>query len=814
MSITCPKCNTALNVEPNVPGETHQCPKCKAVLTVNDAGTGTGRSASCPGCGSAMDAATVICVSCGYDKRSGQKLAAKSTSPASGTPDGSEPPAVPQWANTVMGAVPILVYVVVSMSKGWGLFDGFFFFFGLMSAWFGLVILFLHRKSAKGVMGSLAMIVLGVPLAIYGLSDSEELDKPEAAASAKQEDKKKSKQDRSASKRKPRPAASKPAKKVKAPSRMYGTLERAQVLAALNVKAQTDLKYFRDRTTAGCDALVAAATDPENSRDVRARAIAVLGKLYKSIDASNRDAVIKSLEDLLYAKDASCRSHALETLGKLGNAALPTLANFGKGLRITTQDSANALRRIIDLFLKTEASTDVRVSFLVSVVTRDRRSYGSAARWRKDVQAYAEKALLAIGLPAVGALSLETQSPTAMGMCSRIVLASDPERTVAALDKTVMRKVCDRAFGLRDLAKNPESVARLRTLLKHLGDEGIALVRNAVEEGRGHVRFDNGLVFADLLDEAFLNEQLSRFNSRDKRTYEHAQLILEKNASAFVIKALTGFLGHEDTKFAVRARWALIHIGNEDVVQTMLKLLETDASDQAAKDALYVLTYLHNEREKRERLIPVLKKMVFDSRRITSTDARSTLRRWQVERPQEKPPLGPQDPKPTTQTPDPKVAKPEALRVVGACGARVTKALVAGHKVQVWKVTADGFGKGSYELSIRHALAGKQGAFFMTAWEDSNGDGRPDRELGRSRLMTGTQAGAWSNWRFRSQGRPLFVGNCWQEASTQVFYSTGTAPDGYVGLSPAVYYSRTFNKPPTQRTSGGRYTDIKLKKLD
>lgn len=142
----------------------------------------------------------------------------------------------------------------------------------------------------------------------------------------------------------------------------------------------------------------------------------------------------------------------------------------------------------------------------------------------------------------------------------------------------------------------------------------------------------------------------------------------------------------------------------------------------------------------------------------------------------------------------------------------VSKISDTGHNVQLWEVLPDFTKNGTYEVRIKHAVAGNKGSFFITAWADTNNDGIPDLEIGRSELKTATEDGAWSSWQFRSNFSRIFVGNTWNLSDEKVYYQNGGSVDGYTGLSNKVFYSRSFNGKPTQSTSP-RFTNIKVKVL-
>jgi hypothetical protein len=150
---------------------------------------------------------------------------------------------------------------------------------------------------------------------------------------------------------------------------------------------------------------------------------------------------------------------------------------------------------------------------------------------------------------------------------------------------------------------------------------------------------------------------------------------------------------------------------------------------------------------------------------------------------------------------------------IGTSTALVSKIVDTGHHVQCWRLDPGLLRPGRWKLSMRHAASGRIGGFYLVAWTDTNGDGKPDRIIGSSELKVASQQGAWSSWEFSATGTPLFVGNAWPQPNEKVFYQMGgTPPPGYTGLGSTVFYSRNVNGVPNQ-TASPRYTNIQLQFL-
>lgn len=151
--------------------------------------------------------------------------------------------------------------------------------------------------------------------------------------------------------------------------------------------------------------------------------------------------------------------------------------------------------------------------------------------------------------------------------------------------------------------------------------------------------------------------------------------------------------------------------------------------------------------------------------------------------------------------------------LVGTSEHLVTKAVDTGHQVQCWKLDPGLQKSGRWKLSMPHAASGRVGGFYLVAWTDSDGDGKPDRLIGSSELKVANQKGEWSSWVFSAPGTSVFIGNAWPQTNEKVFYQMGgAAPSGYSGLGSTVFYSRNFNGVPNQ-TAAPRYTNIRLEFL-
>ncbi len=109
-----------------------------------------------------------------------------------------------------------------------------------------------------------------------------------------------------------------------------------------------------------------------------------------------------------------------------------------------------------------------------------------------------------------------------------------------------------------------------------------------------------------------------------------------------------------------------------------------------------------------------------------------------------------------------------------------------GHRVQVWQVTAPFSPGDRVRVKVQHAAAGDDGGFYILAYSDTTGDGRPDTEISRSPLLTAIRTGDWSWWEITAPEGRLFVGNTWNEGA-QVYFDR--IPFQHRDLSSTMFYA-------------------------
>ena len=129
MSITfrCPQCSRQLTVAPQYAGRKGKCPGCGQVFMVPAPAKSSG-SPSCPSCGATVSPDAVICVGCGFDRRTRTRIAPSVPAPSEEveTPSPAEPDglAVSDEVETPSSAWPkrrtIVVVAAISVAVAVG----------------------------------------------------------------------------------------------------------------------------------------------------------------------------------------------------------------------------------------------------------------------------------------------------------------------------------------------------------------------------------------------------------------------------------------------------------------------------------------------------------------------------------------------------------------------------------------------------------------------------------------------------------------------------------------------------------------------
>ncbi len=150
-------------------------------------------------------------------------------------------------------------------------------------------------------------------------------------------------------------------------------------------------------------------------------------------------------------------------------------------------------------------------------------------------------------------------------------------------------------------------------------------------------------------------------------------------------------------------------------------------------------------------------------------------------------------------------------RTLGAIEEQVTRIAPNVQGCYVWRILYN-LPKGmNVRIRVKHAVAGKDGAFYLTAWSDNDGNGVPDTKIGISPLMTVKNKDEWSDWEFISAGKTVFVGMT-MKTKASLYYQKKGDLEGYYGLSDRVFYSRVFDGKP-QSSVQPRYVNIRVEIL-
>lgn len=162
---------------------------------------------------------------------------------------------------------------------------------------------------------------------------------------------------------------------------------------------------------------------------------------------------------------------------------------------------------------------------------------------------------------------------------------------------------------------------------------------------------------------------------------------------------------------------------------------------------------------------------------------------------------------PSGEVTTPKAAAP--AQGAGGVGKPIENVAVLPHRVQVWKLPA-AEGERAYRLSIAHPEAGAAGAFYYVAYADTTGNGQPDKLLARSPLAVADAPGQWTQWRFTTAEKNVFVGKAWVRPDAVHYHSEAIrVADGWRDLSTRAYVAIDAWGMPT-RPWGPCYGNIRV----
>jgi hypothetical protein len=112
------------------------------------------------------------------------------------------------------------------------------------------------------------------------------------------------------------------------------------------------------------------------------------------------------------------------------------------------------------------------------------------------------------------------------------------------------------------------------------------------------------------------------------------------------------------------------------------------------------------------------------------------------------------------------------------------------------------------KVEIAHPVAGEKGAFEIVAFADTDGDGKPDKEIARSEELAAAAPGGWSSFEFTTPEKRIFVGNAWPDRKDVYIYrGNGGWPLADSPLESRFYYSVAG---ADSRSAGPAFTNLKV----
>ncbi len=126
----------------------------------------------------------------------------------------------------------------------------------------------------------------------------------------------------------------------------------------------------------------------------------------------------------------------------------------------------------------------------------------------------------------------------------------------------------------------------------------------------------------------------------------------------------------------------------------------------------------------------------------------------------------------------------------------------------VWGVKPERKTGEKVTVKIAHAAASENGGFRIIAYADTNGDGKPDKEIAKSDYLTAQEAGEWSSFEFETPEKRIFVGNTWP-AGENVWIFRGNGPWPEVD---GIFEDRFYHvvKPGYASSAGPAFTNLKV----
>ncbi len=130
------------------------------------------------------------------------------------------------------------------------------------------------------------------------------------------------------------------------------------------------------------------------------------------------------------------------------------------------------------------------------------------------------------------------------------------------------------------------------------------------------------------------------------------------------------------------------------------------------------------------------------------------------------------------------------------------------YNLWVWGVKPERKTGDRVRVEMAHAVAGKEGGFWIVAYADTTGDGQPDEEIARSDFLIAERPGDWSGFDFETEEEVIFVGNTWEEGKDAWIYRSPRKWPGEAPLLEDRFYWKI--KPGSTRSAGPAQTNLKV----
>ncbi|MCX6348261.1 MAG: hypothetical protein NTV79_02000 [Candidatus Aureabacteria bacterium] len=180
--------------------------------------------------------------------------------------------------------------------------------------------------------------------------------------------------------------------------------------------------------------------------------------------------------------------------------------------------------------------------------------------------------------------------------------------------------------------------------------------------------------------------------------------------------------------------------------------------------------------------------------------------------PAEQPPAGqppsdqppPEQPPPAAQPPPP---PPPPLRTDGFLTDNIYQTK-GDYFLWVWEVLPGKKRGDKVKVEIAHPVAGENGAFEIVAFADTDGDGKPDKEIARSEELSAENPGDWSSLEFTTPEKRIFVGYAWTDRSgVYIYRGNGGWPLPDSPFDNRFYYSVAG---ADSQSAGPAFTNLKV----